>query len=92
MRSATKSKQVDLNSARKEQLKTIPGVDDATAEKIIAGRPYGSKAWLVTNKIIDDRTYAGIKDVIEAKQPYKDAARNAEMYEKNKKEKSASGK
>ena len=81
-KAAAKVKQVDINSASKEELKTLPGIKDAEADKIIAGRPYGSKAWLVTNKIIDAGVYEGLKGMVIAKQPYKDASKNAEIYKK----------
>ena len=77
-------KPVDINSASAEQLKKLPAIGDAEAARIIAGRPYGSKAWLVTNNIIDSGVYEGIRTRIIAKQPYKDGAKNAAIYEKKK--------
>jgi DNA uptake protein ComE-like DNA-binding protein len=61
-------KLVDINSASKAELKTLPGIDDALADKIIAGRPYVSKAVLVTGKIITPGEYLSIKKQIIAKQ------------------------
>jgi len=37
--------------ANREQLKTLPGIGDAEAGRIIAGRPYDSKADLVGRKV-----------------------------------------
>ena len=63
---------VDINSATKEELKKLPGISDAEADKIIAGRPFGSKAWLVTNKIIPIETYQAVKGLIICKLTKKD--------------------
>jgi DNA uptake protein ComE-like DNA-binding protein len=65
---AKKIKLVDINSASKTELKTLPGVGDKEADKIIAGRPYGSKAFLVTRNIIPAGLYDAIKANIIAKQ------------------------
>lgn len=81
---ASKAPLVDVNTASQKQLMKLPGISEADAGKIIAGRPYGSKTWLVGNNVLPEAKFLSIKDKIIAKQPYADAAKNAALY-KNKK-------
>jgi len=80
-KAAAKVKLVNINGASKEELMKLPNVSEADAAKIIAGRPYGSKAWLVSHKILSEGTYYGLKGLVIAKQPNKNAAKNAALYE-----------
>jgi hypothetical protein len=67
-----KIKLVDINSAKKAELVKLPGISDAEADKIIAARPLGSKAWLVSHGLIPMLTYQAIKGKVVCKLTQKD--------------------
>ena len=60
-------KPLDINTASKAQLMGLPGVDDAAAERIIAGRPYSSEHQLLEKRIVSRDEYNKIADSITVK-------------------------
>ena len=63
---------IDINTADPGTLsKNLPGIGDAYAKRIVAGRPYTAKNQLVTRGIIPQGTYDKIKDMIIARAPAK---------------------
>jgi DNA uptake protein ComE-like DNA-binding protein len=60
-KSVVHSAPIDINGASLAQLKTLPGIGDAEAKRIVAGRPYLSKASLVTDNIIPAGVYQTIR-------------------------------
>lgn len=52
---------VDINHASRETLKTLPGIGDAEADRIIAARPYKTKAELVTRKVLPEGVFVTLK-------------------------------
>jgi len=59
---------VDINSAPKIELMTLPGIGDADAQKMVDGRPYRAISDLVQKNIIPQATYDKIADSISVKQ------------------------
>ena len=69
-----KIKLISLNGASVAELKTLPGITDKEALEIVAGRPYGSKAWLTTKGVLDPILYQSIKSLVVAGQLSKEDA------------------
>ena len=62
--SSKTSGKLDLNTATKDQLTSLPGITDADAQKILDGRPYRAKNQLLSKGIISKDEYAKIKGQI----------------------------
>ena len=62
-----RNQQLNLNSASKEQLVSLPGMTSAEADRVIAGRPYGEPGELVTRRVLSKTQYDKIADRITAK-------------------------
>ena len=65
---AAPAKLIDINRASRNELKSLPGIGDAEAARIVAGRPYLSKADLVTAKVLPAGVFVSIKGRIIATQ------------------------
>jgi competence protein ComEA len=57
---------VDINSAGRKELMTLPGIGSAEADKIIANRPYLTKTELVTKNVLPVGPYMSLKNFVVA--------------------------
>ena len=80
-----KKEPMDINTASKKELATLPKIGDARAKAIIKGRPYNGKDDLINKKIIPQDAYDAIKDVIVAKQAKKEDVKKDEKKDEKKK-------
>ncbi len=62
-----RNKPLDLNTATREQLVSLPGINGAEAERVIAGRPYNQPDELVQRRILSKTEYDRIADRVTAK-------------------------
>jgi len=60
-------KPLDLNSASKSELTSLPGITDDAADRIIAARPYSDVHQLLDRRIISRDEYNKIADSITVK-------------------------
>jgi competence protein ComEA len=60
---------LDINTATKDQLATLPGIGAVYSQKIIDGRPYRAKTDLVRKNILPQSAYNKIAGMIVARQP-----------------------
>ncbi len=63
---AAATDKIDINTASPDQLKSIPGIGDAYAKRIVDGRPYAQKTQLLSRGILPQATYDKVKERIVA--------------------------
>jgi radical SAM superfamily enzyme with C-terminal helix-hairpin-helix motif len=63
----SRDKPLDVNTAAREQLVTLPGLNGHLSDRIIAGRPYQKPDDLVSRHILSRAEYSRIADLITVK-------------------------
>jgi competence protein ComEA len=68
---------VDINSASRKELMTLPGIGATEADKIIANRPYLTKTQLVTKGVLPTGPYLSLRYQVVAMQKLPPGAKKA---------------
>jgi DNA uptake protein ComE-like DNA-binding protein len=55
---------VNLNTASKQELAALPGLNDDDADRIIAHRPYNEVSGLLNKKVIGRNKFDQIRDMV----------------------------
>jgi len=63
----SRDKPLDLNLATKEQLLSLPGMTEAEADRVVAGRPYNDPTDLLKRHVMPKAEYDKIADQVTAK-------------------------
>src|SRR5690348_9407893 len=58
----SRDKPLNVNTATREQLRSLPGITEVEADRLIAARPYDDTGQLVTRHILPQRKYDKIAD------------------------------
>ena len=66
MSPSTRMGPTDINTASVDQLRTVPGIGDTYARRIVSGRPYSSKHELVTKGILPRNVYDKVQHMLVA--------------------------
>ncbi len=66
MSPSTKMGPTNINTASVDQLRTVPGIGDTYARRIVSGRPYSSKHELVTKGILPRNVYDKVQHMLVA--------------------------
>ncbi len=53
---------VDLNKASKQDLASLPGLDEHKADRIVAERPFANTHQLVSRRILTEEEYSRVQD------------------------------
>ena len=66
---------VDLNTAGKEDLMALPGMDETKVDKIIAGRPFKAKDELEKRHLVTKEEYKQLSALVMVKQTKPETAK-----------------
>ena len=78
MAKAAAMPKIDINTASESDLAALPGMDEATAQKIIAARPFKNSSQVLSKGLVSKEEFGKIRNRITARQESKSASKPAE--------------